>query len=105
MRLQFYVIRDKKTGWYLPPGQGRNGRGTTHQDLVKPCETIPPRLFHTHQAAQLSLNWWLKGVTSVSYTSWSSPFEGSEVDESWYTEPRFERIKENMEIAKVELRL
>jgi len=103
MKLQFFIIRDKTTGRYLPPGQGRNGRGTTHQDLIEPCEAFPPRLFHTRQAAQLSLNWWLKGVTSVSITNGYLSLEDYDCDENWHTEPREDRKKENMEIVRVEL--
>lgn len=102
MKLEFFIIRNKHTGWYLPPGNGSGGRGTTHQDLVAPSEAFPPRLYHPHGAAAGSLHWWLRGKTSVSRTSYSS-FEDYEVDESWHTEPCPERKMEDMEIAKVEL--
>ncbi len=104
MKLEFYIIRNKHTGWYLPPGNGLHGRGTTHQDLVEPSAIVPPKLFHTRGAATASLKWWLAGKTSVTRTSYSS-FEDYEVDESWHTTPCPERKIEDMEIAKVELHL
>lgn len=102
MKLEFYIVRNKRTGWYLPPGNGSRGRGTTHQNLVEPSVISPPKLFHTRGAAAASLRWWLAGETTVSRTGYSS-FEDYEVDESWHTTPRPERKMEDMEIAKVEL--
>jgi len=103
--LSFFIIRNKKTGQYLPPGMGSGARGTTHQDLVTPCETRPPKLYHTEAAAKSSLTWWLKGVTSVNRFTIGSSWEGYETDESWGTEPDPSRIAEDMEIAQVDLHL
>jgi len=103
--LTFYIIRSVETGWYLPPGSGSGGRGTTHQELAPPCETRQPKLFHTEAAARLSLSWWLKGVTSVHVSKTGSPWDGHEIDERWETEFKADRKPELMEIATVELRL
>lgn len=104
MKLEFFIIRNKHTGWYLPPGNGRDGRGTTHQDLIEPCEAFPPKLFHTRAAAAASLRWWIQGRTSVSRVGYSS-FEDYDIDEHWHTEPCPDRKIEDMEVAKVELYL
>jgi hypothetical protein len=101
MRLKFFIIRSKMSGWYLPPGSGRGGRGATHQKLIEPSSMFPPRLFHTERAAQISLTWWLKGATSViSSGSISIDFNDYEL---LVTQPQPDRWLEHMEVARVEL--
>lgn len=78
----FYAIRQKSTGYMIPEGEGRRGRGTTHQE-PNPCIVCPPKLYHTEAAAKCSLTWWLKGKTSVSMCG---SYEYGDLDEQWETQ-------------------
>lgn len=98
----FYAIKHKPTGWYLPPGLGTGGRGFTHCEPVD-GQAYHPRLFHTLGAARCALAWWLKGATSVA-RSGSLSWEYDDYVESWHTEPMPERVAEEMEIVKIELK-
>ena len=99
----FWIIRDLDTGEYMPNPLGRGGRGGTHQELVAAGSGVPPRLYTSRGAALNSLRWWARGRTSVTTVGWSDPFEGSECDESWHTEPVPERRLRRMNAQPVEV--
>lgn len=100
MSKTFYMIRHKTNGTWLPNAHGRGGRGGTHQE---PTINRPPRLFTKRQHANATLRWWLTGICAVRYgglTGWDE----REPDEEWYTkEPPSPRVKEEWEVAKIQV--
>lgn len=101
-RQEFFAIRHKPTGWFLPQRSDMKGGGHTKDE---PTPFQPPRLFTRKQDAQCALKWWLKGETNVKmgrhYDSWSG---GYEYDEDWNTVKVPYRKEEEMEVVKVIIR-
>lgn len=60
-----FAIRQKSTGWWLPPYPGR--AGGTH---VEPSAQSTPRLFRRRQDARAALMWWLEGKVTASYDAY-----------------------------------
>lgn len=60
-RHEFYAIREKTTGYFLPQSNRTTSKGFTNSE---PCDTseLPPRLFTKEAAAKCALTWWLRGV-------------------------------------------
>lgn len=90
-----FVIRHKPTGWFMPRGKGRGGRGGTFQspEPLSDCT----RLFASKAGAARALAWWLDGETSAH---WVGDWDGQE---HWTTIPRPERRAEDMEIVSAEI--
>lgn len=107
--MRYFVIRHKPTG-FLMPQSSRKRWGYTHDDPTDPNH-ICPRLFIREQDAKTALTWWLKGVTSKT---WTKDWLG-EVDEVWSTDPvtsddgalygMVERKVDDMEVVPVEITL
>lgn len=85
-----FAIRQKSTGWWLPPFSGR--AGGTH---VEPSATAMPRLFGRHQDARAALSWWLEGKVTAFY-SFDGEYEGD-----LKTSPVKSRSADDMEIVEV----
>lgn len=96
--MEFYAIRHKPTGNFLPY-LGRQ-RGHTYTE-PKPMTEAPPRLHRTLKQAKLALGCWLKGVWKQEYGadeySGVSEYEGNLV----VSKP--DRRAEDMEIVLVRL--
>lgn len=102
--MEFWIIKHVPTGGYLPAGQGRNGRGFTHQEVVPPLGPWAPRLFDSQASAKTALTWWLRGITTVTYTQHgSSLWDDIDPSEDWHTEPQAHRRAEEMAIVRVRL--
>jgi hypothetical protein len=97
-----YVLKHKATGWVLPIGPGKSGRGFTHVEPVDPEENLP-RLFKSPQAAMAALGWWLKGKTTVGWMSTSYETPDILDEEDWRTEPVPGRNKEEWQVYIVDL--
>lgn len=67
--LTFFVIREKSTGFMLPPGRYSHTRAEPANPVLH-----PPRLFTKAHVAQAALRCWLQGVWredySYSYDDW-----------------------------------
>lgn len=96
--MEFWIIRHKPTGGFLPEIQGQRGGYTS----TEPQLIGVPRLFTTKAGASRALTWWLKGSTRV----WrgQDSFTG-EYEEDWSTEVEEHRKAEDMEIIPVLLKL
>jgi hypothetical protein len=96
--MEFWIIRHKPTGGFLPQLEGMRG-GYTH---TEPQTHGVPRLFLDAAGARRALTWWLKGSTSV----WrgQDTFTG-EYDEDWHTEVEEHRKAEDREVVPVMLKL
>lgn len=57
-----FAIRQKSTGWWMPPFPGR--AGGTH---VEPKADAIPRIFRREQDAKAALDWWLEGKVTTRY--------------------------------------
>lgn len=95
----FWVIRRKSDGKWLPKAEGRRGRGGTHVEPV--AVPYPPRMFHTEAAAKVALTYWLQGRITVTYIK-GDGWETDD-DERWDTEPDPTRQRDDMEIVHVEI--
>lgn len=95
MIMEFYVIRHKPTGGFLPELSGVRA-GFTY---TEPQTHGVPRLFESAVGAKRALTWWLKGITSVFK---SRDWEG-DYDETWSTTFEEHRKAEDMEIIPVRL--
>lgn len=96
MERTFWVVRHLKTGALMPAMD----RGTTHWEPQ--VSKKAPKLFLTERGAQSSIEWWLKGVTTVNRTGgWS----GLEYDdhEDWKTIPVADRDAGDLVIEEVNL--
>lgn len=65
-----YVIKDMKTGEYLPEPQGRMGRGGSHIEPCLPVDGQPstyPRMFYTASGARNALAQWRRGKHHPEY--------------------------------------
>ena len=94
---EFYMIRHKQTGGFLP----EVNKGYTFSE---PTWQGVPRLFSTRGGAQRALTWWLNGITSVTKTGGQWGYGEPEYDEVWNLEKRPDRIKEDMEVILVLLK-
>lgn len=96
---EYWVIRHKPSGGYLPglPSGLRAGYTHTEPELLS-----VPRLFADKGAARRALTWWLKGVTSVD--RFRDDFT-LEYDETWHEEAMPERKEEDMEVVPCLLKL
>ena len=90
-----FAIRHKPTGWLMPRGNGRGGRGGTFQTPEPISERT--RLFATEGGAKAALRWWLAGEAHVVYVN-SDCFEEA-ADEDWRTVRKPERVADDMEIV------
>jgi hypothetical protein len=95
---EFYIIRHKPSGGFLPQLEGVRG-GYTH---TEPQTYGVPRLFLDAAGAKRALTWWLKGTTSVwrRHDSFTLEYE-----EDWSTEEEEHRKAEDMEVVPVLLKL
>lgn len=96
MITEFFAIRYKPTGHFLPEHGSRKGRGGYTNDEPDPDK--PPRLFIKKHFAKCALDWWLKGIAGVKYNY--SEFD-DEHNEIKTMEPMPHRKAEDMEIVKV----
>ncbi|MCG7629040.1 hypothetical protein MHM88_14610 [Epibacterium sp. MM17-32] len=99
--IEFFAIRHKPSGGFLPAPKGRGGRGGSHVEPVPPSEVNPPRLFHSKHAASVALTHWLKGAVTVDYVE----YDFGEVDELWNLDPKPHRKREDMEVVPVKMEL
>ena len=99
---EYWVIRHKPSGEYLPglPSGLRAGYTHTEPELLS-----VPRLFGDRGAARRALTWWLKGVTSVDRYQDTNPDSWGEWNEDWKEEPMPERKLEDMEVVPCLLKL
>lgn len=98
--IKMFAIQHVPTGHYLPQPKGRGGRGGSYMEPVPASAAFPPRLFHTYQAAKLSLTSWLKGITKVkSCGGWEDDWE------ELFIEPQPHRKREDMIIVPVHIYL
>lgn len=86
-----WAIRQKSTGFYLPQSS-RKRHGYTHDEPVTLESNLCPRLFARQQDAKTALTWWLKGETTVGWTT---------DDEDWHTQPKAERNAEDFEVVNL----
>lgn len=87
-----WVIKDRATGKYLPPGMGFNGRGSTHQEVCDP-EACLPKFFLEKKTAERCLQAWLRGIYEGD--------GGGEEGRYWSRITKMpNRIPENMEIVE-----
>lgn len=100
MKTEFFAIRHKPTGHYLPEHGSRKGRGGYTND--EPDPNKPPRMFASKHHAESALIWWLKGIVGVSYHYDS--YDG-DYDEIKTMEPMPHRKAEDMEIVPVRVRV
>lgn len=96
---EYWVIRHKPSGGYLPGLSSGLRAGYTH---TEPDLHAIPRLFGNAAAAKRALTWWLKGVTSVDRSRDSFTLE---YDETWHEEAMPERKPEDMEVIPALLKL
>lgn len=92
-----YAIRDKSTGYYLPPGSGHNGRGASYQKPRQVGTGVLPRFFYDYEHAKRCLQKWLQGIHEG---------DGNEYERYVHKiikQP--DRIPENMEIVRVSIML
>lgn len=102
MTLDFYLIRHKPTGFYLPQPEGWNGRGGSWVEPTSADEKRP-RLFMSELAAKRGLGQWLRGRHSKDgYADWES---GHYEDCGVAIEPVASRKREEMEIVCVRVEL
>jgi len=90
-----YYIRDNKTGKYIPEPTGVSRRGGSFKE---PEHSDRARTFMTKLSAKRFLTAWLKG----------KHMSGDDGEGYSYVEaiqPVFTRIKEDMEIIEVEIKL
>lgn len=95
--LHYFVIRDKTTDLYLPPGRGWEGRGYTHAIPSDPSVCLP-RMFHSQLDAERALRCWLRGVYESERDDGNSYWTGK-------ITPQPDRIPENMEIVRMVITL
>lgn len=99
MIIKLFAIRHKPSGGFLP--EVRKGY-TYSEPSTRDCDI--PRLFTTVGGASRALTWWLKGMTSVTYTK-EYGFDGFyDTDESWHTVEKPARKLEDMEVIPVLLK-
>lgn len=97
--MNYFAIRHKPSGGFLPTFGSRKGRGGFTHD--EPSTVTPPRLFSRRQAASAALTHWLKGKLTVSqYQGYDGDY-----DESWNYKPILSRKAEDMEIVEVTIRV
>ncbi len=97
MIMEFYMIRHKPSGGFLP----QRGKGYTSSE---PQITGVPRLFTTAGGAKRALTWRLKEAHWVTM-SVNYGFEGyGEHEEEWHHEEMPDRKLENMEVVLVLLK-
>ena len=100
MMREYWVIRHKPSGGYLPVLPTGLRAGYTH---TEPDLTAVPRLFGDAAAAKRALTWWLKGTLHVTKTGGQWGFE--EYDETWHDTVMPDRKAEDMEVVPVLLKL
>lgn len=100
MKREFYVIRHKPSGGFLP--EVRKGY-TFSEPSTRECDV--PRLFATKGGAKRALTWWLCGITSVTKTGGMWGFGEPEYDEAWNLKKMPDRKVEDMEVVNVLLKL
>ena len=59
--MEYFAIKDKLTGKYLPLGPARFGHIHATGAALAYLDEAPPRLFLSGGAAACALRWWLKG--------------------------------------------
>lgn len=87
-----FAIRQKSTGWWMPPYSGRAGA-----TWVEPTADAIPRLFKTKAQASSSLHWWLSGQVRATY-DYNGEWDGDLV----YTPVEW-RKADDMEVVKVSI--
>lgn len=97
-----WFIRHNPTGHYLPEPHGRAGRGGSFTE-PKPDDNLA-RMFTSKMGAQRALSAWLKGkyYCNRGRGSYEDPYDCYEEIE---IEPQPHRIKEDMEVIEVEIKL
>ena len=100
---EYWVIRHKPSGGYLPILPSGLRAGYTH---TEPDTQAIPRLFTDAAAAKRALTWWLKGITHVDHSksidTWMGP---GEYEETWGLDEMPERKLEDMEVLPCLLKL
>ncbi len=102
MMREYWVIRHKPSGGYLPVLPSGLRAGYTH---TEPSTFDIPRLFMDAAAAKRALTWWMKGVTSVDRYQSTNPDSWGEVNEDWHEQEMPDRKLEDMEVVPVLLKL
>ena len=94
--MEFFAIRHKPSGYFLPAYAKRHGRTN-----AEPTDALAPRLFMKAHHAKAALDWWLLGVVTLSYrTDWESGYtETRGLD----IEPRADRKADDMEVVAITL--
>ena len=95
---EFYIIRHKPSGGFLPEVH----KGYTFSE---PRTTGVPRLFISAAAGKRALTWWLKGTLHVTKTGGLWGFGEPEYDETWHEDPMPDRKAEDMEVIPVLLKV
>jgi len=106
LRVQYYVIRHKETGNYMPQKMFRTATGG--YSFWEPTNAggmggvgfpaIIPRLFTNKQSAQTAITYWLKG-NAEKMRDYDGEFEGLA-----YNPPVISRKREDLEVITVTLR-
>lgn len=100
MHTQYYAIRHKRNGFFLP---AQNSYGFTRTEPV-PMSKAPPRLFITKGPATQALEWWLKGEVFESAVD-NLESVGPEREITLRTVPKPGRRREDMEIVVIRLQV
>lgn len=93
--MNFYAIRSRRTGLYLPASPRK--RGFTNDE---PTDMFPPRLFTRKHDAQVALTWWLRGMMEKTFTG-----PPDDPDERIHVTPVPSRLQEEMVVVEVWIQL
>lgn len=97
MQVSLYYIRHKPTGFIIGMAKGMRGKGGSHLEPQSPLDAIP-RFFRKEGRARAHLTTWLLGKQSALYTH-EGEHDGNKIEKV------SSRIKEEMEIAKIEINI
>ncbi len=107
--MEFWAIRHKAFGEYMPAAIDRQARGWTHWTPVPfhaPLRLArPPRLFATRRAAQNALTCWLQGEWHTVHGrggDWENGYHEEPLGVA-PSQPRVPRRAEEMELVQMTL--
>lgn len=100
---QFWVIKHKPTGWYMPELKKGMGGYTGHTPVDITSGEGTPRLFTTPRGAKNALTLWLKGRTTVTVSQTTCGLFDESLEEDFKTTPVPGRVASDMGIERVVL--